>query len=116
MYTSLNFEADDRPPGGSFWHQYNFAGSITMVFASGVASALDSLNCAVSGASSGRGEGRTIKDARGDRRRVPDELSAPGYAARGTRPDFTIILSCVRRRMPSTIAVAPMILACGSFG
>jgi len=63
MYTSLNFEADDRPPGGSFWHQYNFAGSITMVFASGVASALDSLNCAVSGASSGRGEGRTTKDA-----------------------------------------------------
>jgi hypothetical protein len=29
----------------------------------GSASALDSLNYAVSGASSGRGEGRTIKDA-----------------------------------------------------
>jgi hypothetical protein len=29
----------------------------------GSASSLDSLNCAVSGASNGRGEGRTIKDA-----------------------------------------------------
>ena len=34
-----------------------------MVFASGVGLCLDSLNCAVSGASNGRGEGRTIKDA-----------------------------------------------------
>jgi hypothetical protein len=34
-----------------------------MVFASGVSLCLDSLNCAVSGASSGRGGGRTIKDA-----------------------------------------------------
>jgi hypothetical protein len=33
MYTSLSFEADARPPGGSFLHRYNFAGSITMVFA-----------------------------------------------------------------------------------
>jgi len=29
----------------------------------GLASSLDSLNCAVSGASNGRGEGRTTKDA-----------------------------------------------------
>jgi hypothetical protein len=29
------------------WHQYNFAGSITMVFASGIGLRLDSLNCAV---------------------------------------------------------------------
>jgi len=34
-----------------------------MVFASGVGLCLDNLNCAVSGASSGRGGGRTIKDA-----------------------------------------------------
>jgi hypothetical protein len=34
-----------------------------MVFASGVGLCLDSLNCTVSGASSGRGGGRTIKDA-----------------------------------------------------
>ena len=56
----------------------------------------------------------SFRDAWGTK--ISDELTAPGYAARGTRPDFTIILSCVRRRMPSTIAVAPMILSCGSFG
>ncbi len=44
-------------------HEYSFAGSITLVFASGVALSSDSLNCAGSGASSGRGEGRKIKDA-----------------------------------------------------
>jgi len=43
--------------------QYSFAGSITLVFASGSASASDSLNCAVSGVSSGRGEGWKIMDA-----------------------------------------------------
>ena len=48
-------------------HQCSFAGSITLVFASGIGlcpSALeDSLTCAVSGASSGCGEEPTIKDA-----------------------------------------------------
>ena len=62
------------------------------------------------------GTGTSFPIVTRERRKVSDELSAPDYAARGTRPDFTIILSCVRRRMPSTIAVAPMILSCGSFG
>src|ERR1700742_1568845 len=46
----------------------------------------------------------------------PERRRNERYAAKGTRPDFTIILSCVRRRMPSRIAVAPMILSCGSLG
>ena len=45
------------------YHQYSFAGSITLVWQLASVSALDSLNCAVSSASSGRGEGRTIKNA-----------------------------------------------------
>ena len=37
MYPHLNFEADGRPPGGSFLApQYCFPGSITLVSASGV--------------------------------------------------------------------------------
>jgi hypothetical protein len=44
-------------------YEYSFAGSITLVFASGVGPASESLHCAVSGASSGRGERRKIKDA-----------------------------------------------------
>jgi len=57
----LSLEADARPEVQSW--QNSFAGSITLVFASGVGLCLDSLNCAVSGASRGRGEGRKIKDA-----------------------------------------------------
>ena len=65
--------------------QYSFAGSITLVFASGVASALDSLNCAVSGASSGRGEqpvqNRCRDHARNTLRRLSDRSWLPpgGY-------------------------------------
>ncbi|HKD09819.1 MAG TPA: hypothetical protein VKB79_28190 [Bryobacteraceae bacterium] len=46
---------------GHCGHQDSFAGSITLVFASGGGLGPDSLNCAVSGASSGLGEGRTIR-------------------------------------------------------
>src|SRR3954454_9508410 len=55
LYPSLNSEADARPPGGSSQHQCRFAGSITWCSQVAPASASDSLNCAVSGASSGRG-------------------------------------------------------------
>jgi len=63
MYTSLNFEADARRPAGSFLAPVH----LRRLDYDGVRKwdrpLLDSLNCAVSGASNGRGEGRTIKDA-----------------------------------------------------
>jgi hypothetical protein len=64
MYTGLYFEADARPPGGLFLapvqlRRLDYDGVRKL----GSATALDGFNCAVSGASSGRGEGRTIKDA-----------------------------------------------------
>ena len=65
MYTSvyeLYFEAEVRPPEVHSWHQYYLAGSITMVFASGVGLCPGPPNFMVSDASSSRGGERTIKD------------------------------------------------------
>ncbi len=58
----MNLEADARPPRDLI-HQYSFAGSVTLCSQVASAYASDSLNCAVTAASSSRGEGRKIKDA-----------------------------------------------------
>jgi hypothetical protein len=92
----LNFEADAPRPEVHSWRQYSFAGSITLVFASGVGlcpSALeDSLNCAVSvlrAAAARDGRSRTRRSHTGSGR--GGRLRRPGQGeARGTSPRATL--------------------------
>jgi hypothetical protein len=62
----------------------------------GSASSLDSLNCAVSGASNGRGEGRTIKDAPLARETVEqlDDFAGWVKAKRVELAPVQAVLSC----------------------
>ena len=62
-YPKLNLEADARPPRCSILTSTASPARLRWCSQVASASASDSLNCAVSGASSGRGEGRKIKDA-----------------------------------------------------